>query len=811
MRLHKTDLAVYGLVALVMAASAWWVHLRWQAQLRSGRAQMLAQLLATSHAPRMVETPGVEAWLLELLHEAGTRLPASERRAYEQLLRPRGATGLPDGMQPLVQRLHVVAPSGQPSPATVQEVRSGPQPDAAHRQSLRAVGHVQVAGRTLVLTRRRSAFERGALPDDLAQAAAHLVALSEAWPSSVSAAGRLIRLYAIAEDGSFLSLPIPEGEPSPDALARTVAEETVQSQRRPRAPSLVTNSMFLEFDYGEPLDTQAHYSGVYTDIAGSGFVASLSVPAVYEGGGLKMVIAADLAVDVPLDRLLEAADPSMQLALTAPVRELRTPMWQPWTTLGASLPPDAPGALRREVQLRANLEAHEDTWVPRGSLVHHTPEDERGVLLGLQVSRRRWLVGWLAEDTASVPWVPLLLGPGLLVGLLAWTRRRGARLLAQRDDARVRLEQRHGVLDLLHLPLVVVDPNDDTVVQANAAATELGVVPGRIFHEHLVADQTRSQRYYQTMQVLEGGRRRAYGVHLRPRPGETEGRFALIRSVSLSEPQPGLGAAAHHRLGLVCVIDDEADLSHFLHDHLHDARQDERNKLASIVTHGADTLARVLAATLAEPHDDGALPQWLASYLLRRLHVSQWVLDRWGGPVCHDVSSILGPEHISGALAQYEQIFATVAQRAALRARLHWNNGTLSTPRPGGGPVVEVWIDWPPQYRVTAPAEGLFGYLLGEALTNAVKHGAPGQPITLEVDLDRGRRELCLSLRNAITAAPDAPREAERDDKAYGGLAIASELARICGWSLETTTKDESFELRWSCAVTQQRGDAQVD
>ncbi len=807
MRLHKTDILVYGLVAVVLAAGAWWVNLRWNAQLRSGRAQMLARLLATSHAPRMIETPGVEAWLLELLQEAGTRLPVPQRGAYEQLLRPRSSPGLPDGMESVAQRLHPVAQAHGDSVATVQEVQSLVGPDDAQIRSLRAVAHVHVDGHTLVLTRRRSVFEPSALPDDLARAAADLVALSEAWPAEAATAGRPIRLYAIAEDGSFLSLPIPVGEPELETRARAVAEETVQSQRRPRAPSLVTDSMFLEFDYGEPLAAQAHYSGVYTDIAGSGFVASVSVPVVYAPHGLKMVIAADLAVDIPLDRLLEAADPSMQLALTAPVRELRTPMWQPWTTLGASLPPDAPDSLRREVQLRANLEAREDTWAPQGSLVHHTPQDDRGVLLALQVSRRRWLVGWLAEAPASIPWIPLLLAPGLLIGLLAWARRYGRRVQRERDDARGRLEQRDGVLDLLHLPLVVVDPNDDTVVRANAAATELGVVTGRIFHEHLVAPQPRSQGYYQTMQVLEGGRRRAYGVHLRPSPGAARGRFALIRSVSLSEAQPGLGAAAHHRLGLVCVIDDEADLAHYLHDHLHDARQDERNKLAAIVNHGADTLARVLAEQLAAPDHDAALSRWLASYLLRRLHVSQWVLDRWAGPVCHDVDSILGPEQLQGVLTQYERIFTAVGQQAALRARLHWNNGALSMPRPDDAPVVDAWIDWPPEYRVTAPADGLFGYLLGEALTNAVKHGHPGQPIQLEVDLDRGRRELCLSLRNRTIAAATTP----RDDKAYGGLAIATELARICGWSLEVKSDAETFELRWTCAVSQQRDDTQID
>jgi hypothetical protein len=292
-----------------------------------------------------------------------------------------------------------------------------------------------------------------------------------------------------------------------------------------------------------------------------------------------------------------------------------------------------------------------------------------------------------------------------------------------------------------------------------------------------------------------------------------------------------------------------------------DARQDERNKLAAIVNHGADTLARVLVRQLAYERDDERqlFDRWLADYLLRRLHVSQWVLDRWGGPAPSEIGSILGPEHLRAAIAQHERIFAVVADDLQLRMQLHWNNGTLAargeTPRaaslglsaegvvaetgstPGTAAfrllaldenpgarrhdgfhhallakpsaedgVIRVWIDWPEDYRLTVPADGLFGYLLGEALINAVKHGAPGVPIELEVDLDRSRRELVLTLRNHLLEP-----QTSAEGKAYGGLAIIVELARLCGWTLTHEVDADAFVLRWSCPMTLQPDPGQID
>ncbi|MCA9711251.1 MAG: hypothetical protein KDK70_35765, partial [Myxococcales bacterium] len=252
MRLRQPP-AILVLALLVVGLGAWWAHRSFEDQLRSGRAQTLVRLLATSHAPRMLETPGVEAWMLGLLQDAGTRLPPSERAAYDHLLRPALAPHLPPSMAAVSERLHPDQPLGAPVPVALVDVPSRATEDPIAVEPLRLVKHLELGDETLVLTRRRSLFEaEPTVSDGLQRAAAHLVAIAQRWrddppeavalPSPPPTVPRLIRLYAIMEDGSFLSLPFPASGALDDPQARSaaLAEETLQSRRRPRAPSLVS-------------------------------------------------------------------------------------------------------------------------------------------------------------------------------------------------------------------------------------------------------------------------------------------------------------------------------------------------------------------------------------------------------------------------------------------------------------------------------------------------------------------------------------------------------------------------------------------
>jgi hypothetical protein len=828
MRLAKPNQIVVALALLLIVGSGLWTHGQWQRQLDSGRAQMLAELLSTKITPRVIENPGVEAWRMSLLRVAAEQLPAGERDTLLELLPPTERQHqLPASMVAVGERLHSAAPPlGSRGPITVQHVPEPPAPAGADPvEALRVVEHVRIDGATLVLTHRRGLFaEQAELPEDLRHVAVHLTTLAEGWtedppPMPIESGElllgppRLTRLYAFVEDGSLMSIAFPhEGERSdPAARTRALEDETAAVRQRPGDLTLTSSSHFTRFDYGDPLGEQTDFTGIYADVGGSGFVATVAVPIEYGDESLKVILSADLTIDIDLERLAAAADPSLQVALTGELPEIATPEWQPWTTLHDALPPGVPEQLRKDVWLRKKAEQSSGTWDPKGPVVHG--HGEQGVLFAQQVNRRRWLVGRIEATPPNLPWASLLLVPGLLLGLLLWSGRRELAVTHERDAAREQLGQRLGVLDLLELPLIVVDPNDDMIISGNAIALErLHITPGRSVHEQLIANDERSQSHYHEHQLVVGGRRRSYGVYLRdPDDPERRGRYVLVRSISLGAAQPGLGAAANHRIGLVCEIDDVADLALLLEERVAATRQDERNKLAAIFEHGADTLARVLETSVSDATTDEQREfcRWLAEYLLGRLHVTQWVLEHWGGPARHDVVCILGPEHLHAGLAQYQRIFALVAATPKLRAQLHWDNGSLSMALPDRESPVRAWIDWPESYRLTAPADGVFGYVIGEILINAVKHGAPGLPIELEADIDRARRELSVRVRNEVH--PGGDHGNSREDKAYGGLAIITEITRLCGWKLSTARGGDRFELSLSCPVTLQRRDGEAD
>jgi hypothetical protein len=734
---------------------------------------------------------------------------------------------MPTGMIALGERLQSAAPAlNSRGPVRVQDEAEPPTPPGADLvEALRVVKHVDIDGVTLLLTHRRGLFAGEAqLPEDLQHAAVHLTKLAESWTEDpppmpiehgqlLLGSPRLTRLYAFVEDGSVMSIGFPdEGERSdPAARKRALEAETIAVRQRPGDLTLTSSSHFTRFDYGDPLGEQTDFTGIYADIGGSGFVATVAVPIEYGDESLKVILCADLTIDIDLERLAAAADPSLQLALTGELPEIATPEWQPWTILYDALPPGVPEQLREDVWLKKRAEQAAGSWEPKAPVVHG--RGEHGVLFAQQVNRRHWLIGRIEATPPSLPWASLLLMPGVLLGLLLWSGGRELVVARERDAAREQLDQRQGVLDLLELPLIVVDPNDDTIISGNALALErLRITPGRSVHEQLIASDERSQAHYHEHQLIAGGRRRNYGVYLRdPAEPERRGRYVVVRSISLSAAQPGLGAAANHRIGLVCEIDDESDLALLLEERVAATRQDERNKLAAILDHGADTLARVLATLVPDATTDEQREfcRWLAEYLLGRLNVTQWMLEHWGGPARHDVACILAPEHLHAGLAQYQRIFSLVGAKPKLRAQLHWDNGSLSTALPERESPVRAWVDWPESYRLTAPADGVFGYVIGEILINAVKHGAPGLSIEFEVDIDRARRELNVRVRNEVTLRGD--QGDSREDKAYGGLAIIIEIARLCGWKLSTSHCVDRFELCLSCPVTLQRRDGEID
>jgi hypothetical protein len=461
--------------------------------------------------------------------------------------------------------------------------------------------------------------------------------------------------------------------------------------------------------------------------------------------------------------------------------------------------------------------------------------------------------------------------PAALLGLLV------VMLLASFEASRRRTEQaqwkaerelaeKQNLLNTMQVPLMVVDPNTDEVVYGNLAAASLGIASGTRARD-LVADEPRARAHYARMQVADQGSRRAYGVPLQVRgeAGGIETRYAIVRSVAVTAPIEALRADQRHRLAVLFLLEPEADLALWRADLEGSARADERRKLAGLLAHGVDSLARVLAhylgghgasdvrgggggsggrsSEVGGGDGDPEFARWLASYLERRVLATAWLLEHWDAepPLPPDCS--IEAAQALATVASWREIFVRVRDDARLRSRLHWDNGVLAERPPQGGEVLRAAIDWPDDYWFAAPLRGGFGFFLGEVLINAVRHGRPGSVPSFAVTLDPVRRELLFEVVNDLphAATPEAAdaaegaEGAERADAAegveaaegaevaegveaadaaaeqgvesYGGRRILERLAHLCDWrDLRFTRGGSTFRVSWRVPVSQ-RGD----
>jgi hypothetical protein len=309
------------------------------------------------------------------------------------------------------------------------------------------------------------------------------------------------------------------------------------------------------------------------------------------------------------------------------------------------------------------------------------------------------------------------------------------------------------------------------------------------------------------MQVASPEPRRAYGVPLRVRgeDGREEERYAIVRSVAVTAPIEALHADERHRLGILFLLDPEADLALLTEELADETRQDERRKLAGLLSHGVDTLIRVLAHSLQARSGAVASPElvsWLAEYVDRRLRTTAWLLDHWQAePPLPPDSSIEAPQ-ARATIERLAGVFALAARDADLRARLHWDNGVLSARPEPQAPVFTVEIDWPESYWFACPVRGAFGFFLGEVLINAIRHGRPGSTPALRITLDRVRRELICEVENDLADEP-----MDRDGETYGGKSILRQLAHLFEWrDLRFERRETTYAVSWRVPASE-RGD----
>ncbi len=733
---------------------------------------------------------------------------------------------------------------------------------AAGPLPLRVQRFLELRGHWFALTRRR-AIDTADLADlsqpanrFLLQATHHLLAAGDALRAALAReplpavpaarAPRVVRLYAVGEDGTLVSEPFAGPGSAAGAAARREAAlgEEREFRKLPLLPTFVPNEFIFRFDFGAP-QPQAYYSGLYLDLGGQGVVATLLVPVREAEQGFRGVIAADLTFDIDWQDFASHLEPPMSAAvvrLPSPVRE----PWLPWAAMAAHLPSRAAARLRTAVGALAAAEGRGGRAASPFYLYHGAVAEE-GAVAALQVAATTWLVTLFPATRSSfalLPAVLLALLGGLLLASFESSRRRTerAQLKAERE-----LQEKQNLLNTMQVPLMVVDPNTDEVVYGNQAAVSLGIAGGTRARD-LVADDPRAREHYARMQVADQGARRAYGVPLsvRGEGGALETRYAIVRSVAVTAPIEALHADERHRLGVLFLVEPEADLALWRDDLVGSTRADERRKLAALLAHGLDSLARVLAHSLATsggaaaapektggaaaaPEENGggsaapgpedlAFERWLAAYLERRVLATAWLLEHWDAepPLPPDCS--IEAAQARATIDSWQAVLARVRGDAELRSRLHWDNGVLAAAQAAeraagaarqappslpeaAGEVLSVRIDWPEDFWFAAPLRGGFGFFLGEVVVNAIRHGRAGSVPRLEITLDPVRRELLFAVENEVGPGAGAP---DRDGRAYGGRRILERLAHLCGWhDLRFTREGGRFEVRWRVPVSQ--------
>ncbi|HEV2854614.1 MAG TPA: hypothetical protein VHC97_17595 [Thermoanaerobaculia bacterium] len=803
------------LLAVLVALAVLSVRREWQERIGQSRADAIFQLVQGRTPARPTETPGATAWLNLELRRYRERITDPEKaRLYGEVAEWQDTRSVPPFFAPIRELLA--------SPTRHPEIQALPHlvpTDDPAPFSLRNQSYVEIDRHWLAMTRRK-ALDSQDLSDlsnpsnrFLAFVTPHLLALSEHLPEMISRhplpalpgsrPPRVVRLYALSEDGTLVSMPM-RSPFDPEASRRAAIEEGREFRGSPERPTFVSNEFYFRFNYAN-LNDQTFYSGLYLDLGGQGLVATITVPLRDSNLDARGIVGADLTFDIDWEAFARRIDPPM---IAGVVHLTDTPApGRPWGEIEAALPESRPAALRRAV---AALAQRPGTGAAESvPYVLHGVVEGQGAVAAFQVAAATWLVVLFPKTQSHLPLIPVLLSAVMLVALLTgfeMNRRRAERAQIKADRA---FQEKQNLLNTMQVPLIVVDPNTDEVVFGNQAAENLGVLPGSRIGDRVAADP-RARAHYERMQVAKPEPRRAYGVPVtvRGEDGSEEERYAIIRSVAVTAPIEALHADERHRLGILFLVEPDADLALLTEDLESETRRDERRRLAGLLSHGVDTLVRVLAHGLSGTAGAGSSPEfvsWLAAYVDRRLRTTAWLLDHWDAEPPLPPDSSIEAGQARSTIEGLQSVFALAARDADLRTRLHWDNGVLSERPDLETPVFTMDMDWPGEFWFTCPVRGGFGFFVGEVLINAIRHGRPGSTPSLRISLDRVRRELVFEVENDLrSGASDRPGER---GETYGGRQILSRLARLFEWrDLTFEKRDRTYLVSWRVPASE-RGD----
>lgn len=820
-------MALFVALAAFTARAIW---IAWHERSGEARAAALFDLVGQRMPPRPTEAPGAMAWLQRELERYARHLDDNRAKLYRQF-----ATAS-DGVPPPLERARDAIRATTVDPAAADRARWLSDQSPGSPTSLRSQRLMTFDGRTLVVTRRRSLESGAAGARDVSESTVRWasVLLAEATaqidrdftnrPLPAVPGHRPphpVRLYVVSEDGTLISAPWerstdageasgPGGLPTPEISSQSAAErELLLLSARPGLPTFAPEEFFFRGGPPSPGATARQaatgagaYSGFYLDLGGRGLVSTITQPLIAPNGH-HAVAALDLAFEIDWQRFAASVDPpisgaAVQVADGTPAS---------WASFDAALPAGSSPALRAATSALASRDQ------PAGdhtSPLRHGLVDDAGALAAFQVSESTWLLMLFPQTAPAFPVAAVVALAGLLALLLVGFELNRRRAEGERQKSQQALAEKQNLLNTMQVPLVVVDPNTDVIVSSNRAAETIGIHAGSRFAE-LVWPEDRARAHYQRMQAAGPQTRRAYGVPVavKDERGEIHQRYAIVRSVAVTAPIEALAADERHRLGVLFVLEPDADLALLAEDLERDAHRDERRRLAGLLSHGVATLARVLEHCLSRPDPDPEtrdLTKWLAEYLERRLTVASWLLDHWDASPPLDRDSVVDAEQGRVTIDRFEAIFRRVRDDRELRARLHWDNGTLAAWSPDGR-VLETHVDWPESFEIVCPVRGGFGLFLSEVLANAVRHGRPGTVPIVTVRGDRVRREIAFRVENESSSSNPEPR-----GEAYGGLAILKRLGALFEWrDMRFASTDGTFVAEWRAAATERGAAGQPD
>lgn len=816
---------LFAAAIALLATSIYSVYSAWRVGLAQSRAETASRLMAIRTSPRTTETPGINAWISWSLLNSQLEGSHNEKLRLKQLVLPKTNEQFPRELRPLLNVLRTRKPASPRQVEMLSDEALGGTKSTALLE-FRQVDYVKNVEQLLVLTARSEDKVQQTIEDFASRSSTHLIEINRQWQSDPGftefadlprlRSARVARFYVLNEDESLISLPLAHDDLTPKDN-RLYLSEGDEFRKNPQSPSFVSNNFYFNFEFNESLESQAMFSGLYLDLGGLGLVGSVLTPVIYNGK--RCALGADIAFDMDWEQFADGLSPNL-VSHVAHIGDSESTNWNPWNEFYKNVPKSAP-KLRDAMRELDDRAAVDNEVLARKSI--YLAKTGRGEdVAAIQVNRSTWLLLLVAATEIALPWTTMLLTSLVFLTLvfrIEHSRRNAVR--AQRS-ATGQLQEKQNLLDTMQVPLMVVDPNTDEIVYCNKAAQTIGMNPGTYFGKDIVAPDEASQNQYRQTQILGEAHRRAYGVPVQVPVSESserklETRYAIVRSVAVTAPIAALHADERHRLGILFLLEEDVDLALLMEQRLFETRQDEKRRLSGLMNHGVDSLARVLSQQVRlleqETADDPSRVEfvcWLSDYVSERIQLLSWVLEYWGRTTASRENRIIERSTVERTLDKYDQIFRVASGDRLLRERLHWNNGPISDSavEPQSTAAVVRRFDWDDGSCFSVPRDGVFGFFLGEALINAVRHGRANSAIELDVVEYRNRNEIKFSVSNQTVPG----RSVSSHAKPFGGLAILQELARLSGWSPPEIDESKGrFKLVWRIPTIRRKSQGEAD